>query len=504
LNYDIDHLFVVCEYAKRLAVHWGIDHKKISVQRNQIRSDICFEGQDVPNNNSRIDDSILFVGAYIKHKGLHLLLKAFASKRLAEARLFLVGSKNLWSNEEDIDLKALKKFKNIQDLGELDGEGLVSIYKKCQFIILPSKMESAGLVLLEAMSMGCVPIISNRGGMPEIVIDHYNGLMLERLSYRCIRNTLATAITQLKIGSEAYAEMQGNAFRVALDYKNSDSVQVITDSLMKEPNKKIEVSFVLTVAKKYNNTDEVIQTIKSIPEIDCPIIIIDIANSLCGNNVLLYFSYTKNTGITCIQGTKRNVSKIKNEILNKAESGIVFFLNPNQGTVSAEWIKNTICRLSNHEVDIAAIASEDMSLSWAASALALKYLKGFNTKFGVYDWCNYKLFYDDWELLNLAHNRGMVMEFESELYPNASIVDYVYSIEAAKCKDGFVKGVLNGRLRSSYGKRNVLRALLFLWKSILMINTRDDHFKHIFSEIAQNIGELILAVLKIYRPIARD
>jgi len=48
-------------------------------------------------------------------------------------------------------------------------EDLADFYSKCVLLIQPSRYEGFGMTVLEAMACGCVPIVSNCGGLPEVV-----------------------------------------------------------------------------------------------------------------------------------------------------------------------------------------------------------------------------------------------------------------------------------------------------------------------------------------------
>jgi len=41
----------------------------------------------------------------------------------------------------------------------------------------PERMEHFGIVVVEAMAAGCVPVVINQGGIPEIVTDKINGFL---------------------------------------------------------------------------------------------------------------------------------------------------------------------------------------------------------------------------------------------------------------------------------------------------------------------------------------
>jgi glycosyltransferase involved in cell wall biosynthesis len=54
-------------------------------------------------------------------------------------------------------------------LGPLNEEGLAQLFARSSICLVPSTFESFGLVALEAMSFGCVPIVSAGHGLEEIV-----------------------------------------------------------------------------------------------------------------------------------------------------------------------------------------------------------------------------------------------------------------------------------------------------------------------------------------------
>lgn len=64
-------------------------------------------------------------------------------------------------------------------VGYLTGEALASAFASADAFIFPSRTETLGLVLLEAMAAGCPVVAARSGGIPDIVEDGVNGYLFD-------------------------------------------------------------------------------------------------------------------------------------------------------------------------------------------------------------------------------------------------------------------------------------------------------------------------------------
>jgi glycosyltransferase involved in cell wall biosynthesis len=64
-------------------------------------------------------------------------------------------------------------------VGYLQGLELATAFASSDAFIFPSRTETLGLVLLEAMAAGCPVVAVNSGGIPDIVTDGVNGYLFE-------------------------------------------------------------------------------------------------------------------------------------------------------------------------------------------------------------------------------------------------------------------------------------------------------------------------------------
>ena len=69
--------------------------------------------------------------------------------------------------------------KNVTFTGRVGDAALDAAYAGCDLFVAPSRFESFGLVFVEAMRVGKAVIGCRAGGMPEVVADGVNGLLVE-------------------------------------------------------------------------------------------------------------------------------------------------------------------------------------------------------------------------------------------------------------------------------------------------------------------------------------
>ncbi len=92
-------------------------------------------------------------------------------------------------------------------VGYLQGETLAAAYASADAFIFPSRTETLGLVLLEAMAAGCPAIAARSGGIPDIVTDGQNGYLFDP------QDPLAaiTATQKLLTASDSNLNLRQNA-----------------------------------------------------------------------------------------------------------------------------------------------------------------------------------------------------------------------------------------------------------------------------------------------------
>jgi glycosyltransferase involved in cell wall biosynthesis len=124
--------------------------------------------------------TLLFFGHLTRIKGVDILIKAFqeVSLRNRDVHLHLVGDGGLRGFCEDLVQK-----ENLNDRVHFWGAQpqnlLFRIIKGADICVFPSRNDAGPLTVLEAMAAG-KPIITTRvGGIPEIMKDGRNGILVE-------------------------------------------------------------------------------------------------------------------------------------------------------------------------------------------------------------------------------------------------------------------------------------------------------------------------------------
>ncbi len=128
---------------------------------------------------------ICFVGAMEIGKGVDILMNALSINKQKKhiEMVYFIGD---GSEKKKIESMAFSiKDINTNFKGYISRKELNEIYKYCHILILPSKSEGFPKVVSEAISYGCVPIVSDVGSISQY-INEKNGVVLKERSSKYI------------------------------------------------------------------------------------------------------------------------------------------------------------------------------------------------------------------------------------------------------------------------------------------------------------------------------
>lgn len=154
------------------------------------------------------DRYVLAVGRVVRTKGFDLLVRAFAGADLPpDVRLVIGGD-----GPELADLRALARREGVADRvvlpGRLSRPQVVSAVAGALALVVPSRVEAFGIVVLEGWRAGVPVVVTSRGGPPEFVDDGRTGLLVDPEDTAALGRTVERVVDDL-----ALAHVLGDAGR---------------------------------------------------------------------------------------------------------------------------------------------------------------------------------------------------------------------------------------------------------------------------------------------------
>jgi glycosyltransferase involved in cell wall biosynthesis/GT2 family glycosyltransferase len=134
---------------------------------------------------------VLFVGRLEPRKGIDVFVRAAAAllERHPGLRVRVVGADNPHGGRDDDRTWAERALAEVSSIpgaaerlifeGEIPDEELYERFASCDVFCAPSRYESFGLVLLEAMMFGKPSVSCRAGGIPEVAADGETALLVE-------------------------------------------------------------------------------------------------------------------------------------------------------------------------------------------------------------------------------------------------------------------------------------------------------------------------------------
>ena len=166
-----DHVLVVSELARRSYVEAGVPPERVHRVPLGVEAAL-FASTAKESLEDGKGAEFVFAGAASRVKGLDLLLQAFARVHVAEpeARLLVIGPPG--------DASALlgpPTPAGVSVLGSLSQAELADRFRTADCLVLPSRNESFGMVVPEALAAGLPTVVSDRVGAAELIEEGRNG-----------------------------------------------------------------------------------------------------------------------------------------------------------------------------------------------------------------------------------------------------------------------------------------------------------------------------------------
>lgn len=169
----------------------------------------------------------LFVGTLNKSKGIDLLCKAMIKvfSQNKKINLVLIGRNDKINGNNSLDYiyKKSKKYKSrIFYIGKLNKTSIYYYYKKALAVIIPSRIDNAPNVMLEALAFKKIIIAFKNSSIDEIIINKINGLIAKKKNFVKLQNSINYF---LKLNKKQKKIMKKNIFKLVKKLKERDYAQ---------------------------------------------------------------------------------------------------------------------------------------------------------------------------------------------------------------------------------------------------------------------------------------
>ncbi|MGB3638473.1 MAG: glycosyltransferase family 4 protein [Rivularia sp. (in: cyanobacteria)] len=227
---NTQHLFTMSGLAKRSLIEdYGINPEKITVVGTSGKFLEPYQGEKEFGSKQ-----ILFNGSDFKRKGGNLLLAAFEKVKQAipEAKLIIVGD-DLSINQD-----------GVYNPGYISSSSVMkNLFIETDLVVAPALCEPLGIFSIEAMNYGVPCIVSDNGGISEIIDREVSGIVISQPT----PELLASQIIALLSDTNLLKEMSENVRDKVKNLLNWDHIAnkmstAISEIEFKVEKKKIECS----------------------------------------------------------------------------------------------------------------------------------------------------------------------------------------------------------------------------------------------------------------------
>lgn len=202
---------------KKYLVENGLSEKKIFIMNNHIDLDLY-----KPRSIGKKRD-VISVGYLRKEKRYDILVEVMKTLKSKDFNAIIVGNGPLTKSIED-SIERADMNARIEMIGYRPD--VEKYYNNSRLYVLTSEREGLPQTLLEAMACGLPCVVSDVGDISDVVVDNFNGFLVEPLNVR----KFSIAIKTLLEDETLYQEFSKNA---AKNISDNFSLKAITDEWKK-------------------------------------------------------------------------------------------------------------------------------------------------------------------------------------------------------------------------------------------------------------------------------
>lgn len=229
LTYESSEVIVNSNYMKNEVQRlFGLPYDKINVIPNgvnlqlfsNVNIDYDFRRQYAMDN----EKIILYVGRLVYEKGIQNLISAMPKvlDRYHDSKLIICGRGGMIDELRE-QVKYLGIENKVYFAGYCDSKKMQKMYKCADVAVFPSTYEPFGIVAIESMLSGTPTIVSDVGGLNEIIEHGVTGMK----SYAGNANSIADSVLSLLFDPKLCANISQNAIKKVKENYNWSK---ITDS----------------------------------------------------------------------------------------------------------------------------------------------------------------------------------------------------------------------------------------------------------------------------------
>lgn len=176
-------------------------------RKNYIKSNACIKSWVIPHSidintfyyyHREIKHAkkinIIYVGRLVPEKGIRLIYDI--AKQLNPNIFSFTFVGDGFREEKELILKLVDTMPSVRYMGQIHNqEKLAELYREMDVILLPSIKtntweELFGIVLIEAMACGVVPVVTDCIGPKSIITNNVNGIIIPQNNLQALKETL--------------------------------------------------------------------------------------------------------------------------------------------------------------------------------------------------------------------------------------------------------------------------------------------------------------------------